>query len=57
MDPESLEHLTKPNVKEMRSQAELYADTDYRLVSTCAETDFFPSLSDLDKLLNSLVIR
>lgn len=27
------------------------------LVSTCAETDFFPSLSDLDKLLNSLVIH
>lgn len=46
-----------PNVRTTRSMEELHADKDYKLVDTCASSDFEPALSELDRLLETLVIK
>ncbi len=46
-----------PNVRTTRSMKELHADKDYKLVETCAASDFEPTLSELDRLLDTLVIK
>lgn len=46
-----------PKVRETRSMEELHADKDYKLVETCASSEFEPVLSELDRLLSTLVIK
>jgi hypothetical protein len=46
-----------PKVRTTRSMKELHADKDYKLVEACASSDFEPALSELDRLLDTLVIR
>jgi hypothetical protein len=46
-----------PNVRETRSMDELHADKDYKLAETCVASDFEPVLSELDRLLDTLVIK
>ena len=44
-------------VRTTRSTEELHADKDYKLVDTCPSSDFEPALSELDRLLDTLVIK
>lgn len=46
-----------PKVRTTRSMNELHADKDYKLVETCPSSEFEPALSELDRLLDTLVIR
>ena len=46
-----------PKVRGTRSMEELHADKDYKLVEICAASDFEPALSELDRLLDTLVIK
>jgi hypothetical protein len=46
-----------PNVRATRSMKKLHADEDYKLVETCSSSDFEPTLSELDRLLDTLVIK
>lgn len=45
------------SVRTTRSTEELHADKDYKLIETCASSDFEPPLSELDGLLDTLVIK
>lgn len=45
-----------PKVRTTRSMKELHADKDYKLVETCPSSEFDPALSELDRLLDTLVI-
>jgi hypothetical protein len=46
-----------PKVRTTRSMMELHADKDYKLVEICPASDFEPALSELDRLLDTLVIK
>jgi hypothetical protein len=46
-----------PKVRTTRSMKELHADKDFKLVETCASSDFEPALPELDRLLDTLVIK
>lgn len=46
-----------PKVRTTRSMKELHADKDYKLVETCPSSEFDPALSELDRLLDTLVIK
>jgi len=46
-----------PKVRTTRSMEELHADKDYKLIETCPSFEFEPAMEELDRLLDTLVIK